>query len=136
MKTTCRGFTLVELLIVVAIVGILAAVAFPSYQAHVQKARRAEAQAVLVEAAQFMERWYTTNNRYDNIGALPAALSQSPRGGAGTVRYNIRPTVLAQNSFTLTAIPVAVDTECGNFTLTQTGQRGHTGTLPLASCWR
>lgn len=136
MKTTSKGFTLAELLIVVAIVGILAAVAFPSYQAHVQKARRAEAQAVLLEAAQFMERWYTTNNRYDTA-VLPAALAQSPRGGAGTVRYNIRITATTQNTFTLTAFPVAADTECGNFTLTQTGQRGYVGgTLPLAQCWR
>ncbi|PKM43214.1 MAG: type IV pilin [Gammaproteobacteria bacterium HGW-Gammaproteobacteria-1] len=135
MKTTCRGFTLVELLIVVAIVGILAAVAFPSYQAHVQKARRAEAQAVLLEAAQFMERWYTTTYNY-TTAALPAALSQSPRGGAGTVRYNIRPTAVAPNTFTLTATPVEADPECGNFTLTETGQRGHTGTSPLAQCWR
>jgi len=132
MNRKNQGFTLIELMIVVAIVGILAAVAFPAYQEHVRKAHRAEAQGVLLEAAQFMERWFTTNNRYDTA-ALPAALSTSPKGGGETIRYNIRITAAAQNTFTLTAAPVQADT-CGNLTVTQTGQRGSDG--PLAQCWR
>lgn len=134
MKPKSQGFSLIELMIVVAVVGILAAVALPAYRGHVAKAHRAEAQAVLLEAAQFMERWFTTNNRYDTA-VLPAALTTSPKG-AGTVRYNIAPTVLTQTTFTLTATQLIGDTACGNFTITQTGQRGHTGTWPLDQCWR
>lgn len=134
MKPKSQGFTLIELMIVVAIVGILAAVALPAYREHVRKAQRAEAQAVLLEAAQFMERWFTTNNTY--VGAvLPAALQTSPKG-AVTTRYQIAPSAVTATTFTLTATQLIGDTSCGNFTLTQTGQRGHTGTWPLAQCWR
>lgn len=134
MKPKSQGFTLVELMIVVAIVGILAAVALPAYRNHVAKAHRAEAQAVLLEAAQFLERRFTTNNTY--FGAvLPAALQTSPKGGV-TTRYQIAITAAGQNTFTLTATQLIGDTACGNFTLTQTGQRGHTGTWPLDQCWR
>ena len=65
-----KGFTLIEVMIVVAIVGILAAVAYPSYQQHVLKTRRAAAAGCLLEHAQFMERYYTTNMTY--VGAVPA----------------------------------------------------------------
>lgn len=134
MKLKNQGFTLIELMIVVAIVGILAAIAFPAYQDHVRKAHRAEAQGVLLEAAQFMERWFTTNNRYDTA-VLPAALSTSPKAGGGTIRYNIRITAVNQTTFTLTASPTQAD-PCGDLTLTHTGQRGRSGALPWEQCWR
>jgi type IV pilus assembly protein PilE len=134
MSKKHKGFTLVELMIVVVIIGIISTIAFPSYQDYVRKARRAEAQAVLLETAQFMERWYTTNNRY-NTAVLPAALTTSPKGGVSTIRYDIAITAVAQETFTLTAVPRVAD-ECGNFTLTETGLRGHTGTAPFAQCWR
>ena len=66
IKIRPRGFTLVELLIVVAIIGILAAIVYPSYQDSVRKSRRADAKAVMAEAAQFMERFYTENFCYSN----------------------------------------------------------------------
>ena len=129
-----KGFTLIEVMIVVAIIAILAAVAYPSYEGQVRKSRRADAQAVLMEAAQFMERSFTTNNTY-NV-ALPAGLQQSPKDG-GTVRYNLgfnpAPTAAA---FTLQAVPVTADPDCGTITINQAGLRGATGPLGANACWK
>ena len=62
------GFTLIELLVVIAIVGILAAIAYPSYQEHVHRSHRADAQRALLEASQYMQRFYAANMAYDKIG--------------------------------------------------------------------
>jgi type IV pilus assembly protein PilE len=64
MKARARGFTLIEMMITVAIIGILASIAYPAYQDYVRRAARADAKAVLMETAQFMERHFTTNNAY------------------------------------------------------------------------
>jgi prepilin-type N-terminal cleavage/methylation domain-containing protein len=91
-----RGFTLIELMITVAIVGILAAVAYPSYREYVAKSRRAEAQALLMQSSQWMERFYAENFSYSANTAgvavtdatmFPARYSQSP--ASGTAAYTI-----------------------------------------------
>lgn len=137
-----RGFTLIELMIAVAVVGILAAIAYPSYLEQVRQSRRADATAVLVEAAQFMERFYTLNNRYDETRdgddvELPASLQRAPKEGT-SVYYDVTLSSVAQNSFTLQAAPINAQAgdACGNLTLTNTGARAKTGTLPLERCWR
>lgn len=132
-----RGFTLIELMITVVIIGILASIAYPSYTQYVLRANRAEARSLLLEAGQFMERSYTTNNCYHrNDGAcgtaaanltLPAPLSQSPR--QGTAKYNISLQAIANDTFTLQAVPtgtMAADA-CGTYTLTNTGALGSGG---------
>ncbi len=139
-----KGFTLIELLIVIAIVGIITAIALPSYQNYVQQSNRAVAKAILLENAQFMEQFYTENNRYDqDIGgtavALPNALTQSPRlGGGGAVQYNISFLgAPGQQAYTLQAVPAAgsimVGDVCGTLTLTNTGLQG--AAAPVAQCW-
>jgi len=138
--THSKGFTLIELMIVVAIVAILAAIAYPSYQESVRKSRRAEAGAVLLEGAQFMERFFTVNSRYNTTRAgdavaLPAALTHSPKDG-GTARYNISISAVTASSFTLQAVPVAADANCGTLSVTQAGVKGATGTLGADGCWR
>ncbi|MBL8253966.1 MAG: type IV pilin protein [Candidatus Competibacter sp.] len=150
-----RGFTLVELMIVVAVIGILAAIAYPSYQDSVRKSRRADAKSVLLQAGQWMERYYTVNNRYDQdqagnlvtsttagVQSLPnSGLAQSPIDGA-TKYYNITLAAVGQNNFTLNAAPIAgtdqANDGCKTLTLTNTGARDVAGgaTLTKDQCWR
>ena len=130
------GFTLIELMIAVAIVGIIAAIALPSYQNYVMQSNRAVAKAILYENAQFMEQFYTENNRYDqDLGgnAVVLPIVQSPRTGAA--QYNIAFQIVNNASFTLQATPVGTMAGdiCGTFTLTNTGLQGAGG--DVATCW-
>jgi type IV pilus assembly protein PilE len=125
------GFTLIELIIAVAVVGILAAIAYPSYQEQVRQTRRAEVASVLLENAQLLERHFTRVGAYDT-GVAPLA-TQSPT--SGNAIYTIA-TVRGPNTYTLTATAVpgglmAGDT-CAIYTFNQVGQR----TPADASCWR
>lgn len=129
-----RGFTLIELMVAVAVFAILAAVAYPSYQQYVRKAARSEAKAVLMETAQYMERYYTTNNTY--VGATVATVSnKSPKGATGSaIRYNISFTAdPTAGAFTLQAVPAngQVSDSCGTLTLAHTGAT----TPTTVGCW-
>ena len=130
MKT--GGFTLVELMIVVAIIGILAAIGYPSYQSSVLKGHRAEAEGDLLELASFMERAYTENSSYA-AAALPFA--SSPR--TGTASYALSLTTQTASTFTISAVPstVQANDNCGTLTVTHTGAQGASGTAGAAACW-
>lgn len=141
MKTRSKGFTLIELMIVVAIVAILAAIAYPSYQEHVRKGRRADAKAALMENAQFMERFYTENFDYkeDKDGNPPALpVTKSPADAASPF-YNISfSSGPASNSFTLQAVPQSDQTKdrCGTLTLDHAGKKGILATdISVSECW-
>lgn len=129
-----KGFTLIELLIVIGIIGILGAIAYPSYTEYVRRSKRVEAQGKLQRAAQWMQRFYSTNDQYDGA-ALPANLVRSPDNG--DVDYNIAlVTVANPPSYTLTATPAGsmASDKCGNLTLNWQGVKG-VSRGNLADCW-
>lgn len=128
---SAKGFTLMEMLIVVAMIGILAAIAIPNYSAYIQRGHRSEAKGVLMQAAQWMERYRTENNSYAQTPppantpvALPTSLTRSPASGG--LRYNValNPAPTA-GTYTLVATPTGAQAgdECGSFTIDQVGRR-------------
>ena len=149
-----HGFTLIELMIVLAIVGILGAIAIPSYQESVRKSRRAEARAQLLEVAQYMQRFYSHNDSFANTKAglaatVPGELAVVPRHAAsGSQSYDISfcaPAAGSNNpglsTFKIQAVRKSggpmEDDKCGDFTLEHTGARGLLNATDSASnCWR
>ena len=155
-----RGFSLMEVMVAVTIIGILSAIAIPAYTLQIQKSNRAQAKARLVQAAQLMERFYSDNNSYlvdvsggnlvvNTGGATVAGFAKLMNVPAGTTVYSgsnnesgspyTVTLTAAQNSFTLTAIPrlnQVADTKCASLTLTNTGVKGKTGTTTdITNCW-
>ena len=142
-----RGFTLTELMVVVAIVGILAAVAYPAYTEHVVKTRRTDAQASLMDLAARMERHFAENNTYANATIASAAATDvlssatSPEGW-----YTLAITAANGSSYTLQATPQnaqgTADTWCQSLTLNSLGARGVANgpagapTWNATQCWR
>lgn len=131
-KKLQAGFTLVELIIAVAIVAIITAVALPSYQNQVRKTKRADGKGFLLEIAAAQERFFTQNVRYGTLAQLGYADDESPEG-----YYTINIARANNNTtYTLTASPLApfVDDECGNLTLNNTNMRDSGGDNDI--CWR
>ncbi len=137
-----RGFTLIELMITMTIIGILAAIAYPGYQRHVVKTQRNAATACLMQYTQFMERYYTTQLTYDYASRgdpdpeLGCALEgRMPDNYLFEV---VNPTVTA---YTVRAVPTtafsARDTRCGTLSINQAAQRtaGSNSTADIRYCW-
>ena len=132
-----KGFTLIELMIVVAVVGVLAAIAIPSYQDYVRRSQRAEARAEVLRAEGWLERFYTENNRYSTNAANNANTAFSgiftgvPAGT--TTRYTITLTISnAGAGYTITAAPTTTGPmtgdACGSYSKTNTGALTYDGT--------
>lgn len=129
-----KGFTLIELMIAVAVIGILASVALPSYSKYIARSKRAEARAEVLKAEGWMERYYTENNRYSSTAA---ATTTNPTAFAslfgavpktGGANYNITLAVTS-STYTITATRTGsmANDECGNYTKTSTGTLAFSG---------
>lgn len=139
IRRAMRGFSLVELVIAMAVVGILTAIAVPAYSQYVQRSHRSDARLALMRAAQWMERYRTDWGSYSNAAnppVLPKDMAVSPATGKAQYDIAVVPTAM---TFTLTATPskggAMTADKCGNLTLAHDGQRGRTGTAPLEQCW-
>ncbi len=133
MHNTGKGFTLIEIMITVAIVAILASIAYPGYVSQVRKTRRSDAKAALLKTAQVLERCYTEYNAYDDTGC--PAVQDDGSGGSELASdytstessyYILSAASLSPNAFTLTATPTGdqANDKCGNFTYDHVGRKG------------
>jgi type IV pilus assembly protein PilE len=140
------GFTLIELMVVVAIIGILAAIAYPAYAEYVKRSHRTEAQTALQQASQFMQRFYAANNSYstlvDGVTAnpgLPEGLQQAPASGAAA--YNLTISASTATTYTLLATRAgSMSTDrCGNLTLNHLGVKNIVNAndgVTWQECWK
>ncbi|MBB6183693.1 type IV pilin protein [Oleiagrimonas soli] len=138
------GFSLVELMVVVAIIAILSAIAIPSYIKHVTKTNRVAAEGCLSEYSNYMERAYTTSLSYPASGSSAAppkySLDCATASQTGNnYAYSLDPATSSSSKYTLQATPQGTqqsrDTQCGTLTLDQSGTRTKSGTGTLDECW-
>ena len=141
LAQAAKGFTLIEVMIVVVIIAILSAIALPSYQQYIQKTRRADAKETLLRMATLQERHFFQESEYYSVAALTDFGGQTSPEGWYTIALDCSVDMCAA-SYTLTATPVnpgpqANDTQCSSFTINQTLQQtAQTAAgADAANCW-
>lgn len=126
------GFTLIELMITVVIIGILAAIAYPSYTEYVLRGNRSEAQALLNDAAARQERYYAQNNTYADTTAKLGYSSAS----SATNLYTLSIPSASSSAYSLLATTQRTDAKCGNLGIDQAGTKSETGSGSVSDCWK
>ena len=126
-----RGVTLTELLIVIVIIGILAAIAYPNYREFTARAKRTEAKTILLEIAQNQERFYLQNNRYGDMGEL----GYSDPKITDSQSYSVTITANDANNFSATATYQNTDAEASKCDTFSIDGRGNKTSAPYADCW-
>ena len=137
-----RGFTLIELMIVVVAIAVLAAIAYPSYLEQMRKSRRSDAKTALLDLATRQERFFSINNVYANtpaqLGYAGAAFPVDVTSGSQAY-YQLQVAIgNPATSYSATAAPRAaqVGDKCGTYTINELGVQGNSGnTIPTAECW-
>jgi type IV pilus assembly protein PilE len=134
MRSRNLGVTLIELLMVMVVISILAAIAIPSYRGYTIRASRADGKAAALSMAGALERCFTRFNAYNNAGCGVTTSNVPSTEG----KYLVTATTLTAATFTVSAVPQggqADDTGCGTLTLTQANVRGKTGSKSVSECW-
>ncbi|WP_454254499.1 type IV pilin protein [Pseudomonas sp. Marseille-Q8238] len=126
------GFTLIELMITVFILGILAAIAIPNYQSYVRRTHCEDAKATLMGAANLMERYRAQKNTYTDADL--GSYAKSPIDGS-TKQFTIAISASTATTYTLTATPSGMLSGTGTLTIKSTGERGATGKLSTINAW-
>lgn len=137
MSRQQRGFTLIELAVAVAIVGILAAIAYPSYVSYMERSRRTEGRELLARVAAAQERFYTTRNQYTADLTTAAGLNLATVLSEGG-HYAVAVAVAGDGqSYVLTAQTQGAQDKdkCGNLTVDNIGVRGYSGDESNGRCW-
>lgn len=132
------GFTLIEMMIVVVIIGILASIAYPSYSEYVKRGNRSEGQAFLNDVSARQERYFAQNNAYITSDADVSKLALKNGTLSETGKYSLSLSKVDNDGgYTLTANTQLSDDKCGNLTLDAKGVKGHTGSAASTEdCWR
>jgi type IV pilus assembly protein PilE len=124
-----KGFTLIELMIVIVVIGVLASIAIPSYQDYVTRSKRADAKSAILAAQLAQEKWRANNSTFTNVAG-----QASPDG-----YYTVTVTGASATGYTITAVPQGTqatgDTECADFTTDQDNTQTISGTGVAINCW-
>jgi type IV pilus assembly protein PilE len=139
------GFTLIELMVTVAILGIVATIATTSYTSQIQKSRRTDARSALLDLAGREEKLFSTTNAYSQTGTQLGYAGFPVNIGSGTGDYSVNVVspdpaqpVATQPNYLITATAInvqAADTQCLTLTLDQTGKQNSTGSATPSTCW-